>query len=337
MLDSADDIEPQSPRLIRFKLTQPLTPQPHTRRIISLQSVLDFNLSPEATPQQIHEADQILDSILVAYSHELFREPVSTTSTSVADELFRADKLVRHLRDLAPPAAGRANVVRQALAHLYPAPTLSVFAESVEFNPIPPLRDILPRARIGLVNPTTAFSAIEDFARSLLEYFFVPLLAEGGKTSAPPSHASPNFYTSRSRVPPDQVQTSSEHRISARARCMERDDSRCVITGALDPRVYDKLRRSGATIPVGVMTAKLDAAHIIPHALNGGKEGVIKEENRFVWQVLEMFDPGVRLTLEGDKIDNPRNALMLDCTLHLMFGQLKWWLEEVPVWCIAHC
>lgn len=261
----------------------------------------------------------------------IFREPVSTTNASFADELFRADKLIRHLCDFAPPATGRANVVRQALAHLYPAPTLSVLTESDEFNPIPPLRDILPRARIGLVNPTPAFSAFEDFARSLLEYFFVPLLAEGGKTSAPPSHASPNFYTSRSRVPPDQAQTSSDHRISTRAQCMQRDNSRCVITGALDPGVYDKLRRSGATIPVGVMTARLDAAHIIPHALNGGKAGVMKEENMFVWQVLEMFDPGVRLTLEGDKIDNPRNALMLDCTLHLMFGQLKWWLEEVPV------
>jgi hypothetical protein len=177
----------------------------------------------------------------VAYSRELFGEPVSTTNASVADEHFRANKLIRHLRDLAPPAAGRANVVRQALAHLHPDPTFSVLNESNEFNRIPPLRDILPRARIRHVHPTLAFWALEDFARSLLEFFFVPLVAEGGKTSAPPSHASPNFYTSRYRVPPDQAQISSDHRISALVQCMQWDNSRSIVTGALNPGVYDNL------------------------------------------------------------------------------------------------
>jgi len=75
----------------------------------------------------------------------------------------------------------------------------------------------------------------------------------------------------------------------------------------------------GATLLADVITAYLDAAHIIPYSLNGGRS-VIKTEYQFAWLELGMFDTGVRLTLAGDNIEHPQNALILDRTLHQIFG-----------------
>ena len=77
-------------------------------------------------------------------------------------------------------------------------------------------------------------------------------------------------------------------------------------------------------------TAVVEAAHVLPHSLNS-RHGQLTDEKAFVWRVLDMFDPGVRVMLDGALIDHPRNALLLQSELHVLFGQLQWWLEAVPV------
>lgn len=289
-----------TPRQIRYDLGSPVSPSPHTRRLVSLSSVLDFSLSPESTSAETHEATQILDAILDAYSPP-------------PDSSVRADHLISHLISLAPSPLGAQNITRQLLHFLFPPCSPS--------PEIPALSEILPRARIGRVNPHHCSQGVETFARDLLDLFFLPLLSAGGRTENPPSANSPTFLTTRSRA----IHAPSPNRLSSlRHDLLKRDDACCVVTGYMDTSVYRR-----GPVP-GVVTAKVEAAHIIPHALNAG-DGELEEGKRFVWQVLNMFDPGVSHTLEGAQIDGTRNALLLQADLHHMWGQLLWWLEEVPV------
>jgi hypothetical protein len=307
---------PPPPATLTYSIGAPVTPQPHSRRTTSLEGVLNFGLSPEATAAEIAEADTILLAILNAYTH---RTPITARTGTISSSHFRADDLIAHLRLLAPSPAGRANIVRQVLAYLFPS------AATSPAEPVPSLSEILPRARIGRVDPSLAFPGIDEFARDMLDCFFVPLMAEGGKTPAPTSRISPNFLTSRSRC--DDHAPSPTRIETLRKQVLQREDGRCIITGWLDEGV-NRIRRAAGV--QSATTAVVEAAHILPHSLNSG-HGQLPDEKAFVWRVLDMFDPGVRVMLDGALIDHPRNALLLQSELHVLFGQLQWWLEAVPV------
>ncbi|KAF8241584.1 hypothetical protein K440DRAFT_624058, partial [Wilcoxina mikolae CBS 423.85] len=321
-----------TPQILSYNLGRPVTPQQHQRRISSLQSLLDFNLSPEASHNDVREASSLLLSVINAYSSAL-TSPVTASAAAFSGERFRADYIIQHLCDLAPSAVGKANVIRQVLAHLYPPDEGCSGGTS-------PLREILPRARRGAVNPQEVFPRIDDFAQALLECFFVPFLAEGGKMLALPSRGSPLFLTSRSRIPSEYAQPGSERLPDLRRMCLARDNYRCVVTGWMDMRSFQSqqiaARNAGELASfedsVRCVKASTVAAHIVPHALNRGESpgGGLSESNTFVWQVLEMFDPRVRLRLEGDLIDSPHNAIILQSDLHQMFGQLLFWFNDVP-------
>ncbi|KAF8241574.1 hypothetical protein K440DRAFT_665264 [Wilcoxina mikolae CBS 423.85] len=267
----------------------------------------------EATVDEIAEADTILLSILEAYSH---RAPVTARVGSISGNLFCADKVIAHLRLLAPSSAGRANITRQVLASLFPPSTV----ETAELQAISPLSEILPRARIGRVDPSVAFAGIDEFALAMLDFFFVPLLAEGGKTVAPPLRNTPSFLTTRSQC--DDHAASPSRLESLRDLLLEREAGLCVVTGWMDMGVNKRRVLAGLRSST---TAVVEAAHILPHSLNSS-QGHLSDEKAFVWRVLDMFDPGVRLKL----IDHPRNALLVQSELHVLFGRLEWWLEAVP-------
>lgn len=46
---------------------------------------------------------------------------------------------------------------------------------------------------------------------------------------------------------------------------------------------------------------------------------------------MNLFDPGISKHLQASNIDTPSNAMTLCIELHKRFGDLKWYLEEVPV------
>ncbi|KAF8241771.1 hypothetical protein K440DRAFT_665151 [Wilcoxina mikolae CBS 423.85] len=257
------------------------------------------------------QADEILNALLTSYASAARTTTLPAPGANNSTDFYCANKLILYLRDLAPSEKGRSNITRQVLAYIFHS------AGQDGSQAIPPLHEILPRARIGRVNPAPYLRFLEEFAADVLDCFFVPFLAQGGKTSALPSRAS--FLTSRSPVPEDHTVENPDRRPQLRTECLTREDGFCVITGCYDHGEYLKLRRAGVT------TAPLQAAHIIPHALSRSSEAY-----EFVWRVLDMFDPGVRGCLEGEFIDHPHNAFLLHSELHLYFGQLLWWFEEVP-------
>ncbi|KAF8241407.1 hypothetical protein K440DRAFT_572351 [Wilcoxina mikolae CBS 423.85] len=317
----------QVPEVLCFNLGQPVTPQQHSRRIVSLKSVLNFNLSPEAAPHHVQEADQILIALLDAYAADpsRHRQPLGPPGGDTTD-FYRADKLIQYFREFAPSWDGKANITRQVLSYLFPDPEPYSPASERDRSTqtqTRPLSEILLCARRECSPPAQSFTAIEQFAAALLECFFVPFLAQGGQTSVPPSLLTPSFLTSRSQVPNDHANPEIDRRPELRVECLTRDSACCVISGIYDHREHKKKRRSGLTV------GPVQAAHIIPHALNGSTDGVIKDQYGYVWQILEIFDPGVRYTLEGELIDYPHNALLLHTELHEYFGQLLWWFEEV--------
>ncbi|KAF8536355.1 hypothetical protein BDD12DRAFT_982801 [Trichophaea hybrida] len=199
--------------------------------------------------------------------------------------LCRLSYTIQHLCDLAPSAVGKANVIRQVLAHLYP------LDEGCSGGTLP-LTEILLRARREALNPQVVFPRIDDFTQALLECFFVPILAEGGKTSAPPSRGSPLFLTSRSRIPSEHAQPGSDHLPDLRRMCLARDSYRCVATGWMDMRSFQSQQIAARN------AGELASFEDFPHALNRGElpgDG-LSESNTFVWQVLEMFDTGSATT-----------------------------------------
>lgn len=46
--------------------------------------------------------------------------------------------------------------------------------------------------------------------------------------------------------------------------------------------------------------------------------------------ILNMFDPGISATLNGDEIDTPQNAIILSKSLHAQFGSFHVFFDEIP-------
>jgi hypothetical protein len=146
---------------------------------------------------------------------------------SIAGDLLRADTVITYLRLLALSSARRANIIRQVRAPLFPpSPTRIGEQEAV-----PPLSEILPRAQIGCIDPSLAFAGIGELALAMLD-FFVPLLAEGGNTLAPPSSNTPSFLTTRSQC--NDHAPSPSRLESLRDLSLEREGALCVVNGWMD-------------------------------------------------------------------------------------------------------
>jgi len=147
---------------------------------------------------------------------------------SIASDLLRADTVITYLRLLALSSARRANIIRQVLAPLFPpSPTRIGEQEAV-----PPLSEILPRAQIGCIDLSLAFAGIEELTLAMLDFFFVPLLAEGGNTLAPPSSNTPSFLTTRSQC--NDHAPSPSRLESLRDLSLEREGALCVVNGWMD-------------------------------------------------------------------------------------------------------
>lgn len=219
---------------------------------------------------------------------------------------FPLHRFFRALYDHCPTIPGRINVLRMVLLVLFPNSD----------NTIPTSRSLgatLLRAR-RVYTPAIHSAVFETFgsiAKDLLEGLFVPLKAQGGTTPT---------FTSHSEASPAQAATPG--RLSSlRNTCLLRDGYRCVVTGHLDSS--KRTRRNP-----GVST---DCTHIIPHALNNpDSTGTLPHTVSLVWRIINLFDPNLSHTLEGDLIDTPRNAITLIHDLRELFGRLKAYFEAVP-------
>lgn len=219
---------------------------------------------------------------------------------------FPLYRFFRALYDHCPTTPGHTNVLRMVLLVLFP--------HSDNTTPINrSLEAILLRAR-RVYTPAThsaAFETLSSIAKNLLEGLFVPLKAQGG--------ATPTF-TSHSEASPAQAATPG--RLSSlRNICLLRDGYRRVVTGHLDSS--KRTRRNP-----GVST---DCTHIIPHALNNLEStGTLPHTVSLVWRIINLFDPNLSHTLEGDLIDTPCNAITLIHDLRELSSRLEAYFEAVP-------
>lgn len=170
------------------------------------------------------------------------------------------------LHDYCPTEKGKINVVHLVLNCVF-GPIPSIDEGSKYISPaappkILPLPEILPVARKW----TTYSDRFKDYMYLVLRHicedfltcFFIPLKMEGGVTRVASNWTS--------GVNSNDSEQGVKQRLSTlRAKCLERDDYRCVITkefesSYLTPAVQEKLQ-----IYAGIST---EVAHIIPHGLN---------------------------------------------------------------------
>ncbi|KAI9752803.1 MAG: DExD/H-box ATP-dependent RNA helicase dhh1 [Chaenotheca gracillima] len=132
----------------------------------------------------------------------------------------------------------------------------------------------------------------------------------------------------------------TERLASLRRRCLGRDHRRCVITRRLDQVWANKRMRSdpnaldleGNIIAQSInQLTTVEVAHIMPHSTNAfeGNEDLCREQ-KFLRDLLNMFDPDVLSLLEGAEVDHPRNAITLAADTHDLFGRLEVALEPDP-------
>ncbi|KAK3903640.1 hypothetical protein C8A05DRAFT_14411, partial [Staphylotrichum tortipilum] len=175
------------------------------------------------------------------------------------------------------------------------------------------------------------------FAEYLFSYFFFPLRAVSCMT--------PQFTPLiRSAIQGAQCGGINEfvgtpERIGGlRGSCLVRDRHRCVVSRLFDQKeAVERLRGDGDGAkdddgnPLHGRYSSLKVAHILPHSLTKTEKGsLLLPEKIAALDILNMFDHGVVHMIEGDDIDQPRNAVTLDHDLYEFFGSFDIVFEPVP-------
>lgn len=306
----------------------PQTPCRRIRHRSSLEHILNFTLlTPKPTQSEASEAYFIYHEILNdCEAAELFL--AADDGSGGADGDGDGDKVYLHnlfraLIEFSPTVPGGLNIVRMILHGLFSSDKIS--PEDRTF------RAILPLARTWVTKTETerqtTFRILETIATDFLLGFFVPLTAQSSRTprvSGILTAGAPNDLSRTQGTP---------HRLRGlRQICLLRDANRCVVTGHLDKEIFNRAQRRGRPqTETGNFGVQTQAAHIIPHSLNvvstlGDRLSTGKS---FVWQILNMFDPGISTVLEGPLIDTPANAMILATELHDEFGRLRCYFDEL--------
>lgn len=316
----------------------PQTPTRTLRHQSSLEHVFNFTLSsPPPTRKQADEAHFLYNQIM----HDCEEAGLFLVTGGVRDDgdldededddddgdrdgdKVYLHNLFRALIEFCPTDSGRLNIVRMILHGLFSSGNVSPAERS--------LLAVLPLAHIWLTlnedERQPIYRILETVATDFLVGFFVPLTAQASTTPnlsgliTPPAAAA-NIATTQG----------TPHRLrSLRNTCLARDGYRCVISGHLDLEVHNRRSRRRRVAPPGDFGVQTQAAHIIPHALNSvhATNEALSPSKTFVWQILNMFDPGISDELEGARIDAPANAMILATELHHEFGKLRCYLDEV--------
>lgn len=293
----------------------PQTPTRKLRHQRSLEHVLHFTLtSPQPTRKQAEEADFLYHQILSDCEAAGLTVGRGGSSKVYLHNLFRA------IVKFCPTDTGQVNLIRMILHGLFLSDRTTPDDRA--------LLTILPLARAWL-NPDhdhqPTYRILETIATDFLEGFFVPLTAQTGCTP----HVS-EVLTAPSASDVALTQGTPVRLRNLRTLCLLRDGNRCVISGNYDKGFHTRARKLGE-LPRGTFGVQTQAAHIIPHSLNSVAPGdTLSRPKTFVWQILNMFLPGLSTILEGSLIDTPANAMILASDIHDEFGKLLCYLEEVP-------
>ncbi|KAI9925089.1 hypothetical protein ASPWEDRAFT_72238 [Aspergillus wentii DTO 134E9] len=178
--------------------------------------------------------------------------------------------------------------------------------------------------RVNLVSDVTGCETdthLKQLAESIVSGILVPLKAMGKKAQITPSPRSnaQEAVDSTSIAMTDPIVREQQR---LRRECLQREGNRCAVSG-----VYNAEHM--ATAPSNVITANLEAAHVIPFAL-----GIFKNENErqriaTIWTYLHRYFPCLlsRIGFDYESLNKVENVMMLEKLLHGEFGAFNWTLE----------
>ncbi|KAK2864958.1 hypothetical protein FQN49_004046 [Arthroderma sp. PD_2] len=282
----------------------------------SLEQILDFLNQPLLNANEVAKAESIFNNLI---SH---CEPVQNTEPYKKATLARSTYEHAQSKDI----------------FLY---QFFIFLDNNEHPDEPPdlTRGISRFSRFGPTAPASQKNEVEKaislFGEYLFANFFSPLKASGRRTPQP---------TPATLSAPVGNLTGTPARLSSLRRdCLIRDHHRCVVSRAFDrPEASKRTGRDGPNakdddgqqlVSVSGRFASLEVAHIIPHSLmstaSSGDTSELSESKRSALAILRMFDPSAVHLIEGSEIDRPTNAITLTHDIHELFGDFKFYFEEM--------
>lgn len=244
-------------------------PPPHRRRQVSLEGVLNFSATtPLPSPYEAADALRLYNVILEDSRRANIPLSASTTTTTQTLPGPLIHLFFQHMHEQCPSMPGRDNVLLVVLHALFPPPPPHLYESPSQRYP----SAILPRARVWLqpsfspADRANVYARLQILANDLIQGFFAPLKASGGRTPA----VSPLITAhSRTEVEPDHGTNSRLSNL--RSLCLQRDDHRCVILKDLDYATQMKWNKgvpgNGRELN-DEETCVTEVAHIIPHSLN---------------------------------------------------------------------
>lgn len=115
---------------------------------------------------------------------------------------------------------------------------------------------------------------------------------------------------------PDVGESAKRNQKALVKACLQRDDSRCIITRLLSTSSEE--HKKSPDLPHG----RTVAAHILPFCLGSFTEAT-KEAKAKTWRLLYQYFPEIQNLVSVSTINNLENVITLSETLHYYLGELK--------------
>ncbi|KAF8551728.1 hypothetical protein OG21DRAFT_1486758 [Imleria badia] len=189
---------------------------------------------------------------------------------------------------------------------------------------------IYDESRDGICREINSCEGDKDRLHKLADLYFrlFVRIFRSSRNSAPspsphPSRAS--FNTDRESLEPD-LRSTARH--ANRTRTLQRDNNRCIVTGALS---LDSLQPSETPLLWGV----LQVAHILPRSMNDRVATSEESRNQAaeVWTIFWRFGKIAPEELNGDGINRLENLMTLWDTIHALFDKLC--VDDDPYKCFV--
>ncbi|KAK5651069.1 hypothetical protein OQA88_13717 [Cercophora sp. LCS_1] len=257
---------------------------------------------------------------------------------------FWDDDPLAGLPEIAPHPGRSGSQSSAALSSLPPSPIIQQNAVEVvsnvlsEYQPIHASDDTAKvlRAFVDHLSGqglSRLQSEIYDFAKNppqlrqlrnfLVDAILKPMVAAGGKQ--PPVTPSPNQSAAFAiELAMTQIEGSTRNpgQKWLKEECLRRDESRCVVSGLIDSKVYKDMSPGERR---GNKYTSTKCAHILPFALSKFEEkNATQTKNKATtWCALYNYFPALENKIGADTIHQPGNAITLDTKFHDELGQFN--------------
>ncbi|KAG8894538.1 hypothetical protein FRC00_008795 [Tulasnella sp. 408] len=181
--------------------------------------------------------------------------------------------------------------------------------------------------------------ALRNLAQLYAAYFLRLSKKAKGHTPGSSSHSSrPSFDDTKEAIMLLMEEAQKSNSVLKRL-ALERDNYRCVVTGAYDLAIFREQHDTNPTLEQPTAIRITQTAHIFPDSLNQnlvgsgdllGKKAVYSAP---AWAVVERFGLINVLTesLNGPSIHRVENVLTMSLDVRELFGTLQLWFEATDV------